>query len=453
MTMHDPAWDMPRINWQQQGSFEVGELALTANPDDEPLVCLPSINEHWLPIVLGCLDQLRNPSTWVVADDDAMAEILYKVGRLLQMFGARADCMCTLVRLESCQLQTSCDNGTTWTTVPGWDPGFAECVQEQIPVIGLPPNPGDEAPDQFACSIAGYLANDVILKALTQAITSITDDIALLGFGTVIVDLIPEFVLVTAAFTAFTIIYTAISEGTIADYEAARDDPLLWHDVQCAIYGCIVGDGYVKPGNFACIVAAIGAIPYIHSDVISLLVSFVEALGATGLAQLSQRAGLVPGADCSDCGDTWCYEWSNALGTMNDPPWGLIPGDTNPDPTGVFTITGSGIESKAYGATQQLHIYQEYTPGTLTSLTINVIVPEAANGAARFYSTKASTGHSLPGGAATDSWFFDGAAVDSPSDRLEIIIDSITSDTSPNIIQSIRLTGTGTSPFGASNCA
>lgn len=326
---HDPAWDMPTINWQAQGSYENGIIPLVAAPDDEPLVCLPSINVHWLPIVLGCLDQLRNPSTWITVDDDAMAEILYKSARLLQMIGDRSECVCTLVRLESCQLQTSCDNGATWNTVPGWDPGFGECVQEFIPVIGLPPNPGDEAPSQFACSIAGYLANDVILKAITQAITSITDDIALLGFGTVLVDLIPEFVLVTAAFNAFTIIYTAISEGTIADYEAARDDPALWQAVQCAIYGCIVSAGYVTPGNFACIVSAVSGISYVHSDVISLIVSFIESLGATGLAQLSQRAGLVPGADCSSC-ENWCYEWSPLAQAM-DVDWTAGVGPPNPE--------------------------------------------------------------------------------------------------------------------------
>jgi len=271
-------------------------------------------------------------------------------------------------------LQTSCDGGSTWTTVPGWDPGFAECVQEFVPVIGLPPNPGGESPTQFACSIAGYLANDVILKALTQAITSITDDISLLGFGTVLVDLIPEFVLVTLAFNAFTLIYTAVQEGTIADYEAARDDAELWQEVQCAIFSCIVTDGYVKPTNFACIVAQIAAIPYGHSDVIDTIVAFVNSLGAVGMAQLSQRAGLVPGADCSTCA-TWCHDYNFQV---SDGGWVAIPSED--EAPAAAWLVGSGWQQ-----------YYPPTGGAQCRIKIPFLETSFVTGMAIFFFTSTSS--------------------------------------------------------------
>jgi len=82
---YDPAWDMPRVNWQQQGSFEIPEIPPTYEPDAEPLVCLPPINRYWLPYVMGALDQLRNPSSWLVADDDAMYTTLARVSKLREL--------------------------------------------------------------------------------------------------------------------------------------------------------------------------------------------------------------------------------------------------------------------------------------------------------------------------------------------------------------------------------
>jgi hypothetical protein len=390
--VYDPAWEMPRVNWQPQGSFEVGAIPPTSEPDAEPLVCLPAINQDWLPFVLGCLDQLINPSTWLTGSELALYLALARSIRLKQMIGGRADCMtCTLVRLQSCQLQTSCDDGATWTTATGWDPGWFECIQEAIPVIGLPPNPGDQPGAQLACSIAAYLADDVILKSITQAITSITDDIALLGFGGVILNIIPEFVLVRLAFDALYIVYTQIQGGTISDYEAARDDPTLWHEVQCAIYNCIVADGFVKPSNFACIVAGIAAIPYAHSDVIDTIVAFVTSLGAVGLAQLSQRAGLLIGADCSDCTPGWCLTWDFSTGNLG---WATDGGGTN---LGIWS-SGKWFGSDGGGSYNALDIVKDMTgPVFCTSFEVTGVFPAPAfGGVPAFVETGGPTTYLLP---------------------------------------------------------
>ncbi len=450
--VYDPAWDMPKRNWQPQGSFEQGLIPLTVNPDDAPLVCLPPINVHWLPLVLGCLDQLRNPSTWIAANDDAMFAVLQKSQRLMQMIGERATCVDLAMRLQDCALQFSIDGGATWTTVSNWNPGFEECVQEFLPIIGLPPNPGDEPHNQFACSIAGYLANDVILKAITQAITSISDDIALLGFGTVILDLIPEFVLVTVAYNALYFLYSTIQGGTIADYEAARDDPALWQDVQCAIYGCIVSTGYVTPANFPCILAEVGAITYTHSDVIDLIVAFLTNLGATGLAQLSQRAGLVPGADCSSCVN-WCYEWS-PMAQEFDANW--VPGGGGGDAEAVYDPIAKIFRSIAYPDMMGTYTIECAVEADLPGWHVNQIgVSYSQNGGGditdRYVQINGSTLLALDfdAGSWTTTTF-----PDTNIDHVRISVRTrLISLPLENQITLIRFKGDGINPFGSNNCS
>lgn len=377
----DEAWDMPKVNWMPQGSFEPGEIPPTEDPDTGDMVQLPCINRHWLPLVQGCLDQLRNPSTWIVVDDDAMNAVLYRVSRLKQMFGEWSTCVSFDVRFDpdSCQLQKTLDGGATWievdgwsswlscvppqtllefdsgctlsesldggetySPVPGWIENFSECVQEYVPIIGLPPNPGGQDHNAFACSIASYLANEVILNAMQAGVTAITDDLSLLSFGANVLTLIPEFILVKLGYDAIEIIYTAIAEGTLSDYEDAVSDGTLWNEVTCAIYSAIASAGYVTPGNFSTLVSNVAGISYSHSDVITAIVGYLNSLGAVGLAQLSQRAGLLVGAIC-DCGSgPWCSWWQEGEEDICNGDWVGV--------TGGYTSTPSTCSAGAFAA-------------------------------------------------------------------------------------------------------
>jgi len=431
--VYDPAWNMPSINWQQQGSFEAGIIPLVDNPDDGPLVCLPMVNQHWLALLLGCLDQLRNPSTWLVADDAAMSAILAKVDRFKQMMGDRSECLCTLVRLESCQLQTSCDNGATWTTVTGWDPGFAVCVQEQIPVIGLPPNPGDETHDQLACSIAAYLADEVIKASMQQAIANIGTDLNLLTFGASILTIIPEFILVGIAYDAFGIIYAAISEGTISDYEDAISSTSLWLAVRCAIYDAIVGAGLVNSTNFPIIISNLSGISYVHADVISTIVAYVNELGPIGLAQLSQRAGLNTGADCSDCG-TWCYQWGGGATDFCNGDWVTCPGGFGTCFDGVWHGQDGG------GFYDCCVAYTPPVPILCSAIHFVATTPEYRN--LRAYDAPGGT---LLVNVFDDHW--DGAPL-----TIGYITMDIEQHTLPCTISQVALGGNGPNPIGDDNC-
>lgn len=488
----DEAWDMPKVNWMPQGSFEPGEIPPTEDPDSGDMVQLPCINRHWLPFVQGCLDQLRNPSTWIVADDDAMNAILYRVARLKQMFGEWSMCVSFDIRFDpgTCQLQKTVDGGTTWeevdgwsswlscvppqtvlefdsgctlsesldggetyNQVPGWTENFSGCVQEYVPIVGLPPNPGDQTPDQLACSIADYLANTIILESMSQAVTAIQDDLTLLTYGSSVLTLIPDFVLVAAAYDGFAAIYGIIAEGTLSDFESALTDADLWSKVRCAIYDAIQPAGYVTPGNFATIVANIEAITGHPSDVINAIASYVSSLGATGLAQLSQIAGLNSGADCSACagGTGWCYHVDLRLS----------------DGGGVNTFPGRfGSWSSGSGWVSTLD-----TVGTPHSdgLDITFSIPFGVYHNCCALYTRSTVG----GGAVNELAVFDGATevavqtvddgihstpfeqcvlVDDAVDGFEVVLRSAGLTNGTIILTDLYFHGTNTNPFGVSNC-
>lgn len=483
--MNDPAWDMPKENWAQQGSFEVGEVPPDTDPDGGSMVCLPPINVAWLPFVLGCLDQMRNPSSWIVSDNDAMYAVLSRVDRLKQMIGERAPCFMYQMRFtDTCLLQFSTDGGTTWTdvdgwadqfpicnppqtalrftpecklqgstdgsitwdTIPGWSDNFGNCVQENTPIIGLPPNPGDKAPDVLACAIAGYLAQSVVLDSIQAAVTNINNDLTLLGFGANVLTLIPEFVLVAAAYDAFASIYAIVKEGTLSDFEAALADPTLIGLVTCAIYNAIVGDGYVTPANFAAILSNVGAITYTYSDVISAIVAYLTALGATGLAQLSQIAGLGSGTDCGTCGAptaTWgfLFDTTGAVGTFA--VWTLLDG----------TLDSGGIKSIGSGGDQFLHASITIPAQVIDGwkVTYNRVVE--GNGGSSFLQAilaATSVGVTAADDSAGPHTVEQDLLID--VDTLLIALDSSQRGTAgQTAVSSVWIWGKGTCPFGTPN--
>jgi len=478
---YDPAWDMPLRNWQQRGSF----LQAIAPPEDgsldAPLVCLPPINQLWLPIVLGCLDQLCNPSSWSTLDDDALNAVLEQATLLKQSIGVRAECAMpfelrasgcelqsstdggetwaevsgwadfltncipdqTSIRLTSdCHLQESFDLGATWETVGDWDENFGECVQAHVPIIGLPPNPTEETPQQLTCSIAAYVASQIILGAMGAAVTAVQDDLTLLGFGASVLSLIPEFILVRAGYDAIAAIYGAVSEGSLSDYEDAIADGTLWLNVTCAIYGAILADGYITPGNFAAVVSAVGGISYSHSDVISAITTYMDAVGATGIAQLSQGAGIDTAADCSDCSGNWCFTFDF---TSTDGGWGIVNGVGAYVPTSGWTSTFDSYHSQ-----DSVNIDKAFTSVMITNITVGYTAASNSGGAYRNILASGGQVGNLPTTSGTHLEVFPLNAFCS-SIQIDINTDTV-SEVGSNLITSVKVEGIGTCPFGASNC-
>jgi hypothetical protein len=294
---------MPAANWQQGGSFPQPLALLTEEPDAGTLVQLPCINQTWVLALMGCLDQLRNPSTWdPTSTPSQIDDMLGRVTRLQEMMWGGMDVPCcnvTMQLTDGCLLQWSVDGGSTWTTVSGWEANIGGCVASSPP----PPPPviGGATAAQQACNIAGYLAEIVIRRAMESAIQAIQNDFQILQWGMQIIGAIPGAYVVYWIIDALNGFWHAIKDGTLSHFQDAILDDMLWSQMTCAIYAAIATDGGVTPANFAAVRAAICGVSYTHADVILACCDFITAIGATGLMKL-QAHGAVAAYDCSGCG-------------------------------------------------------------------------------------------------------------------------------------------------------
>ena len=262
----------PEQGWRQQGSFVESVTPPAGESQDGPLLCLP-LNPTWLPYILGALAQLVQPTTWDVATPADLEDIQGRVTDLIAIWGNAMPC------------------GTT------------------IPPIG----PGGT---QQACNISGYLANMVIRQALIYGINAIQQNQTTFGFALAILRFIPGGVNIAYfMLLGLQALYTAMTSGTLTDYQDAIDDPLLFGEVACAIYSAIAADGQVTQGNFPTLVANVGAVSYTHADVISAIVAYLNGLGASGLMGL-QVPGVLNTYDCSGCG-----HGGGVTGPPNLPPY------------------------------------------------------------------------------------------------------------------------------------
>jgi hypothetical protein len=360
---YDEAWDMPTINWQQQGSFEIPELPPTTEPDEGPFVCLPQFNRYWLPYVMGALDQLRNPSSWLVADDAAMYATLARVTKLREMLGVGTPCMSYQLRFNNCVLQYSTDGGTTWIDVDGWD-GFCPCVQDCVTPIGVPPSyPGGPTGDDLSCSIAEYLVEIVLQGAISAQIANVASNNTLLALGQDVATLLAGVGFIYSALfvEAVDLLYGAMQGELLTDMEDALADPGLWSAIKCCIYTAIQPDGKITSANFTTMLACIGAISYSEADVVATIHDYLQKLGWHALAGYAQAAALTTG-DCSGCGG-WCREFDF---TVSQAGWNVVAGN------GGYTGGAAGFESLPGGGIDHLTI--EYVggfgPAVLTSIEV-----------------------------------------------------------------------------------
>jgi hypothetical protein len=305
---YDTAWDMPQPNWQQQGSYEQGSIPPTIEPDAGTQVWLGPVAREWLPWICGSLDQLRNPSAWIVADDTAMYNTLRRVDTLLGLVcGNGGSANPVMLRFQDGVLQSSSDGGLTWTDVPGWTAGFCPAVIAcTIPPI--PPNPGPRPPNQQACDLAGYLATTIIHQIVDTAISEYNANHSLLDFGnTVMQDIGYAFPVTYLAWQAFRQIYNYFTAITISYFEDASADPFLWSELTCAIYTAIHTVGYIDDTNFASFITAVCAVTYTHHEVTDAICAFVTALGSANLHQMQATGGAYDIVDCSSCGGNSAY--------------------------------------------------------------------------------------------------------------------------------------------------
>lgn len=440
----DPAFDMPQINWVQQGSFEPGSIPPAGEPTAGVQVWLGPVNQTYLPWVCGALDQGRNPSSWIAADDTAMADILRRWGELMGLLcGNNGSGMPVMIRLQGCVLQTSIDGGVTWVDVPGWSSGFCGCVQDCVPPSppGLPGLPIA----QRACNISGYLANNLIQASIQSAINSFNAGHSLLQWAADLgISIFGAALPLTALFSeALVIIHGIITNANIAAFESAAADPTLWNKVKCAIYLAIRADGQVTDANFPTIVANICGITYANPDVATAVCDYVTALTAVSLRSL-QGSAVLADYNCEDC-TPWCVRWGPLVTDRPLSEWSAV--------SGFGTLTGGVWTSVVSGGDQRLQI--QLTPPAAGHVT-GCEVRGFANGGSvasdrQMEFLPASVNCFFP----TVTGNFDTTCtVAAPGTNYMAIAVFTRADTvpPPNTVQNILVRGIGTNPWGTSNC-
>lgn len=315
----DPAFDAPYYAYQQAGSF-ASPIAVPAQPSNAgTLVCLPPFNKDWLPILLGCVHQLSNPSTWVASSDADTVSALQQAEDFRMLLAQAGPCCDVAMQLTpGCGLQYSTDGGTTWTDVAGWSANFQNCVRNQI-VAPVPPNPTHPVPVDEACDIAGYLAHEIIQQAVAQGVSSFQTDAELMTFAQdVMASLAFAFPITAEAMLALSQFYSFYNANTIGQFTAARDDPVLWADVTCAIYQAIKTLGYIDSSNIGAVRSNICAISYTPAVVIQAVCAFIDNLGLDNLRAM-QMVGALGTTICTSCDSTagmWCRQesWKGGQG-------------------------------------------------------------------------------------------------------------------------------------------
>jgi len=448
---YDPAWDMPQQNWLQQGSYESGQLPPITDPASGDGVCIGPFNRDWLPFVLGAMDQLRNPSSWIVADDDAMYATLARVDSLRQIFGEAGACVtCPEMRLQDCVLQISCDSGATWTDVSGWSDNFRNCVQAAIPPT-VPPPVGSPDADQRACNLSGYLATKVIQETMVAAHTVLAASGTELQFGIDVMSLIGfAFPITYSAILAFHDFFNYLSGQSLTEINTAATDPTLWSEVTCAIFCAIRGIGYVTAANFNAVATNLGAISYVYPWVAPSLHNYWNELGLANI-QAQQAVGALDSVDCSACTCGWCYTWDF---TASDGGW------STPDlPHGAW-VPGLGWQAGLFDPTYTaLWLFSPIAPFAFAPsfITWTVYLPEPAVGITRhtyIYNppgTVVATG-GFPTGSNSVATAYSIAGFGTGVQFMGTADINGFGGTQRCVITRVTMTGTGVCPWGTPNC-
>ncbi len=133
----------------------------TTASQDDPRICLP-LNRDWLPYVLGALQQLCPPSTWITADNIATEDILGRVQELLSAWGAAGEC--NQLGTQSITITAGNASATHTVTFPS--------AFTSAPVAVVSESSGD-----LIASVDGTTATTVTLR-ITSNVVVITDTTA-----------------------------------------------------------------------------------------------------------------------------------------------------------------------------------------------------------------------------------------------------------------------------------
>jgi hypothetical protein len=416
-------------------------------------VCIGPLASEWLPVILGALDQLRNPSTWLVADDAAMYTTLRRVDQLREIIAVGEGCELQMMTrfTADCVLQTSVDGGTTWTDVPGWVDNFDSCVKAHIPPL-LPPNPDDTLPNQHACNIAAFLATELIEVTMTKIVAYVGTTTEQATFATSVMQTLAfAFPITNAGVQAFGKFYTVVVGELLAEVEAVRDDPVFWSKVTCAIYLAIRSVGWVDDTNFAAVGDAIRAITYTYAWAPLQCGNLWDDLGLGNIRSI-QSVGALNSADCTSCDGPWCHKYDFAV---VDGSWTINGG------TSATWVDGLGWEGAFLDPPGDTFLWLSapvWTAAVVTHISLMVQQSFPADG-----SNESHTPHIGLFLAGANVWTQDLPLTIGGPIQLDYDVPSVTADSFsiylieegnhlPQLLEWVKFNGEGNPGFGTLDC-
>lgn len=133
-------------SWVAQSSFP-DPVAVPADAPITPPYVYVYFNATWLPYVLGALQQLCRPQTWITASQAALDSVLGEAQDLLAQIAAANGPQPPIFQVTAAGLlQVSSDGGVTWTTVLpffAYPPGY---VGTPVPIGSNVVGNGEYAP-------------------------------------------------------------------------------------------------------------------------------------------------------------------------------------------------------------------------------------------------------------------------------------------------------------------
>ena len=432
---------------RSRGSFVEPINDPGVDPDTGPFVSV-LLPLSWLSIVVGCLSQLYQRTTWNTADEAALNLAVDRARLLTNLLGgplttAPGVTPTSTVIFRSNPTthlpESSLDGGTTWTPAPGMNP--------QVTTY-LPPQTGTNAACNSAASEVAYLSrmSDMLATTISPAITAGGLGYAILS---VLLDLTGPWgllldVIVTAA-------AGLLDAGVTAIASALTSTNL--NTLECILYCRLNTLNQLTAVSLTEVEEDVTAA--LSTDDASILNGLLSLQGFGGINDaMAQHLDTDDCSGCSAC--VWCETFDFTLGQLGWTPTATGPGAV------YHSAVGFGTNDIASGASwarlasiiitfpsttiTKVRMEFSYTYGSISGTPDSVYIADQAG-------TRLKHDITPPANGNADSYEWSGSHV-STAIQCYLLTSYHTAHTFQGAANIFRVTirGTGTNPFGVSNC-
>jgi len=439
--MTEPAKNAQGLKGFPTPNTATGEFTYLLFYLDDPL---------WAQYILGAIRTLESEYNWYQAGD-LMPDEASEAFRLINQAAPTN-------KLPVCSLPTGEPLMRVNPTTGHIQSVDADSNWEDNPDIPPTPERPSGAPDDQRCDAAANTANALeilyenltdswshgltVAEAITAFVVAVGETIAAAFFP-------PAAALIAALGLIFEAVYATI-EFVGADVWTTDFTDVL----RCYLYDCSSVDANVVTYDFQCIIDKLVA----HTDAAGLsdtqlrlfgqLYYILNFIGVDGL-NYAGAATTITGADCSDCGDTFCESEHFAV---DDYGWSIVSGEGGTY-TGGVGFVGTNLNS---GNNTDTGIEIVIAPTQLTYVRFHAIKAggAGANDSAgmRLWDGATLVYNGLTGGGTTGDYIY---TFGSPTiiDKIQMFVNAGSSGAATGVTDT-HIEGLGTNPFSGikNNC-